>query len=482
MTSTSQRPRASSRRREAAQADRDVQRAASMRQRNYRGRARAADVMGILCWVSVALSIALYLAYSGGSQLTDAGGVVTAVGIVTGLAGTDLILIMLVLAARIPWIDHTVGQDRAVALHRRLGKPALYLILAHAVLLTIGYSISDGTNVIAETVGFFGLGTDPILAYLGLALLLLVVVTSVVAVRRHFAYEAWHLIHLLSYIAVLVALPHQLSMGGVLADGTLQRVYWIALYVAAFGSILVFRFAVPIVRTARHRLRVDRVDVIAPGVFSLQLRGTELRRLGAEGGQYAVWRFWSWRTWWHAHPLSFSAMPTDRTVRLTVRELGRGTARLSRIRPGTFVSIEGPYGIFTDQARSAPYLSVIAAGIGVTPIRAMLEHASLRPGEATILLRGTDQSEAYLWHEIGQIAQNTGVSAFSMLGPRPRHVPTWMSAHALANGITLESTFPHLLDSDLFICGPTAWAEEVVADARDAGMPEHRIHLERFDS
>ena len=178
----------------------------------------------------------------------------------TGLAGTDLILLMLVLAARIPWVDHTVGQDRAITLHRRLGKPALYLILAHAILLTVGYSISDGTNVIAETIGFFGLGSD------------------------------------------------------------------------------------------------------------------------------------------------------------------------------------------------------------------------------MILLRGTDQSQSYLWHEIGQIAQNTNASAFSMLGPRPRDIPTWMSAHAMNNGITLESTFPHLQDSDLFICGPTAWAEEVVADARDAGLPEHRIHIERFDS
>ncbi|TIH40618.1 oxidoreductase [Subtercola vilae] len=456
--------------------------AARERARNYRSRARAADLMGVLCWLSVAVSVGLYLAYSGASQFTSPGGIITATGIITGLAGTDLILLMLVLAARVPWIDRTVGQDRAIALHKRLGKPALYLILGHGVLLTIGYSVQDGTNVIAETISFFGLGNDLLLAYIATALLIVVVVTSVVAVRRHFAYEAWHLIHLLSYLAVLVALPHQLSIGGVLADGTLQRVYWLGLYCVAFGAIAVFRFAVPVARTLRHRLRVERIDQVAPGVVSLQLAGADLRRLGASGGQYAIWRFWSWRTWWHAHPISFSAMPTDRSVRLTVRELGRGTSRLTRLRPGTFVSIEGPYGIFTDQARTSPYLSVIAAGIGVTPVRAMLEHATLRPGEASILLRGTDESQQYLWHEIGQIAHNTNATAFSMLGHRPANYPTWMSAHALANNVTLESTFPHLHESDLFICGPAAWADEVVADARHAGMPERQIHIERFGS
>ena len=67
---------------------------------------------------------------------------------------------------------------------------------------------------------------------------------------------------------MLVALPHQLSAGGVLADGTVQRAYWIALYVLAFGSIAVFRFAVPALRSARHGIRVAGVEQVAPGVVA----------------------------------------------------------------------------------------------------------------------------------------------------------------------------------------------------------------------
>ncbi|CAN5260441.1 ferric reductase-like transmembrane domain-containing protein [soil metagenome] len=452
------------------------------RLRNYRRRAAAADIMGVLCWVSVAIAVALYLAYAGTTELRTPAGAITALGIVTGLAGTDLILVMLVLAARIPWIDRTVGQDRAIALHRALGKPVLYLILAHAILLTIGYSLADETNVIAETISFLTTGNDLLLSYVGLGLLVLVVVTSVVSVRRHFAYEAWHLIHLLSYIAVLVALPHQLSVGGVLADGTLQRVYWIGLYVVAFGAVLVYRFAVPIIRSVRHDLRVTAVEALAPGVVSIVLSGKNLDRLDVQGGQYAVWRFWSGSTWWHAHPISFSAMPTARAARITVRDLGKGTARISRLHPGTFVSIEGPYGVFTDTARTAPYLAVITAGIGITPARAMLEHARLRKGEATILLRATDETQHYLWDEIATLATRSGSSAFSMIGRRPHQAETWMSASAYANGVSLESVFPQLHESDLYICGPQRWADLVVQDARRAGLPARQIHLERFES
>lgn len=35
--------------------------------------------------------------------------------------------------------------------------------------------------------------------------------------------------------------------------------------------------------------------------------------------------------------------------------------------------------------------------------------------------------------------------------------------------------------SDLYLCGPTSWLNLVEADARAAGIPDHRIHAERFD-
>ncbi|PPF71664.1 oxidoreductase [Rathayibacter sp. AY1E6] len=457
-----------------------LRRSQADRERSLRRRLRSADALVTASWVSVALAIALYLAAGGPAEATDIAGALTAAGIVAGLVGTDLILVMLVLAARIPWIDRTFGQDTAMALHRRLGKPALSLILGHGALLTVGYALTDGLTLWNETLALYS-GADMLLALLGSTLLVLVVVTSLVAVRRRFAYEAWHAIHLLSYAAVLVAVPHQLSAGQVLAGSTPQRVYWIALYVLAFGAIAWFRFAIPVLTTLRHRIRVEAVETIAPGVFSIHLSGRDLSRLGVIGGQYAIWRFWSHGTWWHAHPISFSAVPTDTRARITVRALGAGTDRLARLRSGTAVSTEDPYGIFTDVARTAPRLAIIAAGIGITPARALLEHGGLRPGEATVLLRATDDSQTYLWDETQTLVRSSHGALFGMIGRRPAGLATWMSAESIARGVTLASALPGLLDSDLFVCGPTAWADLVVRDARAAGLPDRQIHVERFD-
>lgn len=448
--------------------------------RKYARRARRADLLVMALWASGAAAAALFLASGGAGQFGSIAETVTSLGIIAGLIGTDFILVMLVLAARIPVIDRTIGHDRAIAVHRSLGKPALYLLLGHGALLLVGYGMSQGYNPIAEIGPMLALPDMP-LAFVGMGLLIAVVITSLVAVRRKFSYEGWHLVHLLSYVSVAFALPHQLSVGGVLADGTVQRIYWISLYVVAFGAILTFRFVEPMVSSLRHGITVSSVTTIAPGVTSLQLRGRNLRALGASGGQFFIWRFWTGRTWWHSHPISLSAMPTGSSARITVRDLGEGSASISAVPVGTRVSIEGPYGLFTDASRTSPKLAIVAAGVGVTPIRALLEHAQFAPGDATILLRAGSQDETYLWDEVRELAAAKGAKCYVMVGHRARSGPAWMSETDAQRGVTLLGTFPDLLESDLYLCGPTPWLDAIEADARAAGIPQHQIHAERFD-
>ena len=454
--------------------------AAPDRRQQYRRRARIADILVTSLWGSGAAAAALFLATGGAAKFGTIADAVTSTGIIAGLIGTDFILVMNVLAARIPIIDRTVGHDRAIAVHRSLGKPALYLLLGHGLLLLTGYGLSSGINPIAEIGPLLAIPDMP-LAFIGLGLLIVVVITSLVAVRRRFSYEAWHLVHLLSYCAVLVAVPHQLSVGGILSNGSVERVYWIALYVLAFGSIATYRFVEPIVSTLRHGMRVDRVESVAPGVVSIHFSGRNLRSLESAGGQFFVWRFWTGRTWWHSHPISLSSVPTGSTARITVRDLGTGSGAISAVRPGTRVSFEGPYGMFTDAGRTAPKLAIVVAGIGITPVRAFLEDSRVQPGETTILLRASTIDEAYLWDEIADLARKKGARLYTMVGTRALTGPGWMPQADASRGVTLRSIFPDLKDSDLYICGPTAWLDLVEIDARRAGIPEHQLHTERFD-
>ncbi|MDH6532395.1 putative ferric reductase [Aurantimicrobium minutum] len=449
--------------------------------RGYKARLRRGDLLETIVYFSVAIVLALFLADGGATYFLNIKDVTTGLGIVTGLVGSDLLLVMLVLAARIPVIDRTFGHDKALALHRKLGKPVLYLILAHMLLLMIGYGIAQGLNPLAEAIDMIVNQQDMSIAFISMGLLILVVVTSLVIVRKKLSYEFWYVVHLLSYAAVLLALPHQFTQGSMFAEGTWARGYWMALYAGALAAITIYRVIIPVASSLRHDLRVSEVVVEAPGVVSITMRGRNLEVLRAQGGQFFNWRFWNARMWWDAHPYSLSAHPDGRSLRITVRDLGAGSSRLLQLTPGTRVSFEGPYGLFTDEARTTTKAVFVGAGIGITPIRALLEGSDLAPHEATVILRGSDDTDVYLWQETYDLCVEKAASLRVLVGHRPRGINTWLSAEAYGKGETLLSLAPQIKESDLYICGPTPWTELVIRDAQRLGLKEHQIHAERFD-
>jgi ferredoxin-NADP reductase len=217
------------------------------------------------------------------------------------------------------------------------------------------------------------------------------------------------------------------------------------------------------------------------------MTGRHLDELAGNGGRFFIWRFLAPGSWWHPHPFSLSAEPVlfDSSgrgrLRITVRNLGRGSAQLARLRPGTRVAIEGPYGLFSTAARSRDRVVMIGAGIGITPIRALLERTPFEPGKATVLLRGHSEADLYLRDEILELCRRRGATLFHLTGPRTAGEHSWLPEAAVHSGHRLASYAPDIAGSDVYVCGPDAWARSVIMAARAAGARDEQLHYERFD-
>jgi predicted ferric reductase len=431
--------------------------------------------------LSLLAVVALWLAGGGLGELAAAPTAPTSLGRLAGLLSADLMLLQVLLMARIPVAERAFGQDRLARWHRWAGFSSFVLLLAHVVLVVAGYAATSGQGLLPQAWRLVVDYPGMLLAAAALGLFVLVVATSLRAARRRLRYESWHLLHLYAYLGVGLALPHQLWTGADFIDSPAARAYWWSLYVAALGSVLVFRLGVPAWRSLRHRLSVTAVVPEGPGVVSVHLRGRRLDRLPVRAGQFFLWRFLSGTGWSRAHPYSLSAPPAGDRLRITVKAAGDGSRGLARVAPGTPVLIEGPYGALTGAHYRGGGVTMLACGIGVTPLLALLYELPYAPGQAVLAYRARAGADLVLRAELERLAAERGVRVAYLTGPRPPR-PSWLPA-ALAghrDADVLRQISPYVARHDVYICGPTGWMDAARAAAGAAGVPAARIHLERF--
>ena len=385
------------------------------------------------------------------------------------LVGTYLVLMVVLLVGRIPVVERTLGQDRLTRWHRHLAPWTLVSICAHVVLVIVASADQARTGALQEFADMLRSYPWILAATSGFFLLVAAAVTSARIARRHMHYETWWAVHLYTYLALALSFPHTL-LGASFAGQPFARAFWIVLWLLTAGTVLVYRVLLPLWRTVRHRLRVVAVEPIAPGVVSVICQGRFLERLPLSGGQFMQWRILKPGLWWQAHPYSVSALPAPPHLRFTVKAAGDHSGGLAELTPGTRLAIEGPYGAFTADSRSRDHVALIGAGLGITPLRALLEDM---PAEVDVamVVRASQANELILRDELRLLLARRASTLHELIGPR---------SSAALGPATLAPLIPDIAHRDVFICGPTGFTASVRESLRTLGVPAKRVHHETF--
>jgi ferredoxin-NADP reductase len=155
---------------------------------------------------------------------------------------------------------------------------------------------------------------------------------------------------------------------------------------------------------------------------------------------------------------------------VTVKGLGDQSRAVTQLKPGTRVFIEGPYGAFTRYARSSESVALIGAGVGITPLRALLEDLpeSVR---VTVIVRASTPEDIIHRDELATLVDRRGGQFHEVIGSRHQ-----VDIDAAA----LRQLVPDLAQSDVYVCGPQDFNLSIVEAATTLGVHRDQIHLEAF--
>ena len=296
-------------------------------------------------------------------------------------------------------------------------------------------------------------------------------ITSYKKVRKNMSYETWWTIHLYTYLAIALAFMHQVLTGPMFIGHPLNKLYWELLYIYSALVLVMYRFVVPNVRSLRHGVKVEQIVHEGPGVYSIIMKGRSLNKLDAHGGQFFGWRFLTKGQWWISHPYSLPAAPTDKYLRVSVKDLGDQSGVIKNIKPGTRVFFEGPYGTFVASRASKGHVVLVGGGVGITPLRALLEEFDVSK-EIDVICRASKAEDLVLRHELDELAKMRGARVHYLVGSRNEHP---MSAKYIS------ALIPAFRDADVYVCGPTPLVEAVKEAAKTVGIPKNRFHDEAFE-
>ncbi|CAB4660752.1 unannotated protein [freshwater metagenome] len=440
--------------------------------RIYKHSAAGTDWAALLLGAGLGLTLALQLTTVRKSDFTSLYSIFASASRLSALVGTYFAIVGIFLVARIPWVERGVGHDRLVTWHRKLGPWSLYGIGVHVLFIIFSFAGQDSIPLYKELWRMLNTFEWMWFALAGFVLMILAGVTSYKKARAKMSYETWWIIHVYTYIAVAASFMHQVINGQMFIGHPLNRAYWTALYVLMAFAIVYWRFGVPLVRSMRVNLKVEKVVIEGPGVVSVIMKGRNLHTLGAQGGQFFGWRFFTRGHFLMSHPYSLSAAPTEHLMRITVKDLGDHSRSLAFIKPGTRIFVEGPYGAFTAGRSTRPHVVLVGGGVGITPVRALIDEFS-GGVQMDVIFRASKEEDLVLRKELDYLAFNSGgsIRIHYLVGPRKNHP---MDARAMRRLV------PQFADSDIYICGPEPLVTAVKTAFEDVGGSKNRFHDEAF--
>jgi predicted ferric reductase len=389
--------------------------------------------------------------------------------------GLSLMGLQFVPTARLPVLANLFPLDAIYYFHHWSSVAALFLVLAHPIIL-IAFN--------PYTLRLLNLATAPGRAragVVGLVAAVLLVLLSVYRKEIKVKYEAWRLSHIVfSLLAAGFGLYHILAVNHYMAMPAL-RILWI-------GLAVMWALATGYVRVVKRLILLKRPYEVKEVIeergdsWTLVLTPVGHEGLTFDAGQAAWLTLGDSPFVIEEHPFSFSSSAEQtETLEFTVRELGDFTYTVGSIAAGTRAYVDGPYGTIGLSCLGDCGCVLIAGGVGSAPLMSIMRTLADRHDERPVLLFYGSRTwdEVIFREELDALENRLNLRVVHVL-ERP---PDGWSGEV--GYITAEVLERHLPDDrsrlQYLICGPPSMIRLVERSLRHLGAPRKRIHTELYE-
>jgi uncharacterized protein len=185
---------------------------------------------------------------------------------------------------------------------------------------------------------------------------------------------------------------------------------------------------------------------------------------------------------------TLSVAPSDGAYRISVKRDGLVSGQLHDLVVGDSIEARAPAGSFTIDAAEKRPAVLLAAGVGITPMLAMLRHvvyegARKRRTRSTWLFYSahTKAERAFDQEVTSLIAAASGaVKLVRLLGDPSGAVAGLDYDEEGRIGVELLKARLPFDDYDFYMCGPAGFMQSVYDGLRDLQVADGRIHAEAF--
>lgn len=184
---------------------------------------------------------------------------------------------------------------------------------------------------------------------------------------------------------------------------------------------------------------------------------------------------------------TLSVAPSDGSYRISVKRQGLASSHLHGLKVGDIIEARAPAGQFTVDATERRPAVLMAAGIGITPMLAMLrqivyEGRRTRHTRPTWLLYSArSKADRAFDREIRELTADVGAVRVIRLLSDPTGA-TEKQDYDVAGRIDialLRAALP-FDDYDFYLCGPAAFTQSLYDGLRGLNIADARIHAEAF--